>query len=657
MAENKILISLEVDDKGTVKIKQFGDETNKAAKEGENSLASFREGWVATTAKITAFAAAAYGAARVINSFVSEAAEAESIEKRLQFALETTGYSWKHAKSAVDDFAVSIQNTTRFSDEQARQALTDLMMYTQDFSKAQMGAKLAMDMSVRTGHDLGSATRLIGMAMTGNVEMLGRYLPQLRNLDTIFGENATMAQKAEYAMKIFQEKFGGTAQADLNTYSGKVAQFKNAWSDFKEEIGNKVLPVLGDLFQWLTKIIKSIQEFGGAATEKGKAQFELSAVERRIEDFSEMAKSYEAAGMKGPVAGLLKQIEELATRRQEILSRIRDIQTKETEGKGLLGGKKDIFSDAKQIEMQAALEGRKMADLLRQGMFEEWSRESLLKAADLQTTMDRLGGVLSGLEFTYPAEDILPDLMQIKNEYGEILTVTKDYYQKLRDAKLEAAELLAITRQQNQWTGAEFTFPTEDILPDWMSHPKTGKPVQVQQWKDEVDQMKDYFMQFSENISSVWAENVKGIISQGKSLGDALKNIFTGMADAFVSAIAKMIANWVLFGDIKGAVSGAETGFGILGWLAKGIGISAWQEGGIVNRPTLSMIGEGGPEAVIPLKSGKIPIEGGGQTITNIYYVNAIDTQSFDLAIRRNSGSIIKVVKGNIDRNGPLRGK
>ena len=156
-----IFISLEVDDKGTVKIKQFSDETKKAfdeLKKGpeqtKSGLSALSEGWVGLTAKLTAATAAAYGIEKAFSSFIEQAAEAEQIENRLKFALETTGYQWQYAKSAVDDFAESIMKSTRFSDEQARQALTDMMMYTQDFSKAQMGAKLAMDMSIRTGQDL-----------------------------------------------------------------------------------------------------------------------------------------------------------------------------------------------------------------------------------------------------------------------------------------------------------------------------------------------------------------------------------------------------------------------------------------------------------------------------------------------------------------------
>jgi hypothetical protein len=37
--------------------------------------------------------------------------------------------------------------------------------------------------------------------------------------------------------------------------------------------------------------------------------------------------------------------------------------------------------------------------------------------------------------------------------------------------------------------------------------------------------------------------------------------------------------------------------------------LSFFAEGGMVNRPTLGMIGEAGPEAVIPLRGGQVPVQ------------------------------------------------
>ncbi len=180
-----------------------------------------------------------------VKQFVDAAAESEQVEKRMAFQLETIGYQFQAIKPFVDDFAESIQSTTRFSGEIARQGLGQMMQYTPSVEKAMQGVKLAMDMTIQTGQDLGSTTRLVGNAMTGNVEILGRWIPELRDLDSKLGATATSANKAAYAIEILNKKFGGAAQKDIDSYAGKVEKFRNQWDSLKESAGEPIMELLG----------------------------------------------------------------------------------------------------------------------------------------------------------------------------------------------------------------------------------------------------------------------------------------------------------------------------------------------------------------------------------------------------------------------------
>ena len=605
-----ITLSIEVDDKGTVKVKQFADESKKAFKEmtegpkaAQGPLNSLKESWIGLTAKVAAAAATVYGVSRAIASFVNEAAEAEQIENRLRFALETTGYTWQYAKTAVDEFANSIQATTRFSDEQARQALTDLMMYTNDFARAQMGAKLAMDMSVRIGQDLGSTSRLIGMAMSGNVEMLGRYIPQLRNLDSVLGSNATMAEKAAYAMKILQEKFGGTAQADLNSYAGTVAQFKNAWSDLKEAIGNEFLPVLKVTFEWLTKVINLIKKS-----------------EESPEDLKKLLKNYQAWLQYGVEQGASSQfIADYKRRIAEIQARLGGPSIEEAKRRVATETKKDIFAESKGKEIdivkevQAAIEGITYAEeqrgilfMAQRELFEGgWSKE--------KDIVDQVREEIARLE----AET---------NEWGEI-TVGR---QELIEAGWAAT------------AKAE-----EDAIHEGIENAR----LLHQAWLEEytkVSDLESIWQNIAQNISNAWSSNMVNIIRSAGSMTDKIKSFFQSIGDIFLSTISKMITQWLIFGSITGKkeAGGGWASGGLWSGILGSITSLFHQEGGIFTQPTVGIIGEGGPEAVIPLKSGKIPIESSEPKVVNNINIWTNDVDSFRRYLMANKDLLEGVALG-----------
>jgi hypothetical protein len=244
--ESTIDLVLKVTDDGSITIDKF----NQKIKSVETNAQGAAGGVGNMGLKITDFInpttvaiAALTGMAAAAKEFIEVAAEAEQIESRMAFQIEQVGYSYRDAQPYVDQFANSILQTTRFSDEAARKGLGLMMQYTNDLGKATNGVQLAMDISTQTGRGYEEVITLVGMAMSGNVERLGRWVPELRNLENVLGKNATAAEKAEYAMRILNEKFGGASQKDLETYAGKVANLKNQWDELKESAGKALLPM------------------------------------------------------------------------------------------------------------------------------------------------------------------------------------------------------------------------------------------------------------------------------------------------------------------------------------------------------------------------------------------------------------------------------
>jgi hypothetical protein len=124
--------------------------------------------------------------------------------------------------------------------------------------------------------------------------------------------------------------------------------------------------------------------------------------------------------------------------------------------------------------------------------------------------------------------------------------------------------------------------------------------------------------------------------------------MWDGIKNAFRSAINWIIGAWngLQFSihipkvHIKGTnvdVGGGELGFGVPS-------IPMLANGGIVNSPTLALIGEAGPEAIVPLNRGSGI--GGGDTY-NITVNGALDAAAVGkqleqilLAVKRNNGKL-----------------
>ena len=86
--------------------------------------------------------------------------------------------------------------------------------------------------------------------------------------------------------------------------------------------------------------------------------------------------------------------------------------------------------------------------------------------------------------------------------------------------------------------------------------------------------------------------------------------------------------------------------------------IRAFASGGIADRPTFGIIGEGGgSEAVIPLKGGKVPVEmRGGSSNPNINFtIIAADTKDMDRLLMDRRSLIVGMVSDGMRNASSLR--
>jgi hypothetical protein len=167
----------------------------------------------------------------------------------------------------------------------------------------------------------------------------------------------------------------------------------------------------------------------------------------------------------------------------------------------------------------------------------------------------------------------------------------------------------------------------------------------------KIKESEAIWQEFGNSLSSVWAENVSNMLKGTETFADGFKNLIQGVANSFISAVSKMIVNWILFKNVQGTY---KSGVGLLGIVGSMLGM---QHGGSfwANRPTPLLVGEGGQrEFVSVTPENKM---GNGREKSNItaFYIYANDPISFREFVRRNPQSIIELINEDARSAGTMR--
>lgn len=160
---------------------------------------------------------------------------------------------------------------------------------------------------------------------------------------------------------------------------------------------------------------------------------------------------------------------------------------------------------------------------------------------------------------------------------------------------------------QKAWTGLTNIFSK---LGSWFGerwNDVTSALSSVSNWFGEMftnayNAVKDAFSSIGDFFSGVW-ETVKGIfINAGQMVGEAVGGAFKSAVNAVLGTIENVVNGFI--GMING-VLGVVRNLPGLGWVGSvsTVSLPRLARGGIVDSPTIAMIGEAGKEAVVPLEN------------------------------------------------------
>jgi len=229
------------------------------------------------------------------------------------------------------------------------------------------------------------------------------------------------------------------------------------------------------------------------------------------------------------------------------------------------------------------------------------------------------------------------------------------------DVQLEQAEAILDTIDNMKAYAA-----TDEAIIQMMADIEEGTNTSIQGLKDLADTteeksnvMDDAFAGWGSSFSSTLNDMLWGSEVTFESIAESFAKMVTQMM------IQKYLIEGMFDSDgEKGWISTALKFAGSLLPSAKGNAFQGgnllpFAQGGVVSLPTVfpmaqgaGLMGEAGPEAVMPLKrtsSGDLGVvssgEGGGTTII----INAIDSKSFAEVVKRNPGSIVTVINDALE--------
>ncbi len=531
---------------------------------------------------LAALGAAAFDATKAA---IQDQAAQEQLARTLATSTKATNTQVK----AVEDFITQTSQAAAVSDDELRPALATLARGTGDLEKAQQGLGLALDVAAGTGKPLAQVSEALSKAYAGNLRGLNALDPRMKEL---IKNGAT----AEEAIAVLSKTFKGDAAASADTAAGRFKGLGIALDETKESVGAALLPAV-------EKILPVLQKFAKWAQENPNVFLAIAA-----------AIGVVAAGIIGlNVAMMILSANPVALIIGAIVVAVAGL----TIGLIALYKKSETFRDIVTGAWEAVQKAVKVVvDYLRgpaeaaftiiKGVIDTIS--ALIKG-DFSGAWDGLktvvGGVLDGIQnslVAFPlkiataALDIGKAIVSgIADGVVGLATKVWDVISGMPGALLKLA---------NGWIDGLGTIGGAVI--QWIKNGVTGLADAI--W-DKISGFADALWQKVKGV----AEDVKDI---GKNIlgwiGDGIESAATGIAN-----IAKGAVNVVIDGLNK-AIGGINKAIGLLNKVnpfddvPRVPNIPRLASGGIVTQPTLALIGEAGPEAVVPLNRAS----GFGQGIT-----------------------------------------
>jgi phage-related protein len=557
--------------------RQFGQLETK----GQKASFAIRKAAIPAGIALAAVGAAILGGTKA-------AIEDQKSSEQLARTIGKVTNATKSQVTGLEDYITKTERATNVTDMELRPALAVLATATGSLEKGQKGLALALDVAAGTGKPLAQVSEALSKAYAGNLRGLNSLDPRMK---TLIKNGAT----ADEAMQVLAKTFKGDAAAATKTAEGRMKGMSIAISEAQENIGHALLPAIEKVLPVILKFTRFLQDNPKVVIIAAGA---IAALATGILVLNVAMMLIAANPIALILAGIAVAVAALAVgivvlyRRSETF---RKIVTGAFEG-----AKKviEVVVDFLKGPVLAAWETIKGILEVIKGLI---SGDFTRVWEGIKTT---IGGVLEGIKTS-----ILGVPLAIG---GAVLDIGKTIVTKIAEGVSDLASKVwdkikglpqSLKNLAVAWVEGLVELGGRIIT--YMVRGVTGLGEKV--W-DHISGIPEFLEKKISNIASGMKEiggTIVGFIAGGiTAAASGIAGGLKTMLNAVIKVVNKAIAG---INKIRGAVNKLP-GVNI----PEIPRITPLAKGGIVTQPTLALVGEAGPEAVIPLNRA----HGFGQGIT-----------------------------------------
>jgi hypothetical protein len=546
--------------------------------------------------------AAAAGMALFAKRSIDAALAQERLDKQLQISLKSIGQEFE--LPGVRNFIADLQSATNISEDELIPALRQLISQTGDLQSSQVLLSKALDISAGTGADLNSVLNAVNKAAIGNYAAIGKL-----------GVGFTAAEaKSMGFVKLMQslDKYTGAAEDQTKTFAGQLKSFQISAGEATETLGQGFLTAASIIATGSDEL-----DVFGKKLEKAATTASDLAVGLSLEFAKEGLGAYldlAQIGLEGLVgdSNALQRIQKQGNK----LTQERILKEK-----GLFGLSGSVLSE---LEKQSKTTKRQL------------SYSEILKKIQAD--------ILAREKSTTKEKRAQQDLEKKKAELSAMFDLDRINLQAALSRKLNGEDELRVKILQKLADGTKAAVDEAQRYADVLKVIEDGQittgeiEMLSQKWGISVTAVKLYLEQLLKSNDEL--RKMLGLMDELKNKQLELLRAQIQPMLANVQPAVKGLQEIILRTNVQeGLRQAAPAVQGLKDILA---GIPKMADGGIVNQPTLALIGEAGSEAVVPLDR-----MGGMGTTVNVNVAGSVISEG-------ELQSVIQDALYNLNRSGAV---